>query len=598
MSRRSVVVAFALTACGRIGFGDSASADASADAIGAPRFPLVLPDGGVISQLVIAPDGTWYARTPSSGLYRSTNQGVMWTPCVSGPPASGIGVGPDSALYATGTTTRISADRCDSFTNLGTSRYSNNAGAAGSFAYAMTDQGIERRDTGAWTTVLTVPGIAFGAFDSRDGGSPALVAGSANGVYTSDAGASWTSRTTGFYTLAIRGVAVGAAKTYAITGATQSSSGGISCGNADGSVWTMCRAYGGTAIAVDPTDDDHVLAAIYDDFAETTDAFATPPSVARRGASGLSNAIINDIDFTEGGDAIVSTFRGVYVSPAGPLAFQPRNGGLYAWTPARVLVDGDDMFVATEAGLARSLGGAALAIDTPGIPQDVAFRDVAIAASGDILGVGRGIWRSTDRGATWSQIYSFPGTEGYHGFSIELDNGRIYAGTDHRLTYADPPYSSWLVRDVEQDQQLGELLVVDGELWVGATMGLYVSAATDVGRDVFTRIADVGGNVMSIAVLSTGGLLVGTTTGIYASDPTRTMWTSRSDASTRTVFTSGRIVLAATSQGVLASRDEGESWTKVPESDGLGTRGLAIDPGSGEVIYGVAGRGLERAAIP
>ncbi len=604
MLARLAAVAAALTACGRIGFGERKPSDASPDAVGSALFPLELPDGGSILQLAIAPDGTWYARSGGAGVFRSLDQGVSWTRCVTGPPATGIGVGSDNAVYLAGAPTRISTDGCDSFSELNTMRFSNNIGRSDAYTYALTDQGIERRDSGPWATVATVPGIAFGAFDARGGQIPLLLAGSRDGVYSSDLGGAWTRRATGFATLDIRGVAVGVTKAYAITGAIAGSAGGISCGNADGSVWAPCPAgYGGTAIAVDPTNENHVIAAVYDNLAETTDGF-TNMTIGRREMGGMPNAIVTDIDFTPAGDLVLSSVRGVFVAPAGTVPLQARNAGLYAWTPTRLVVDGDDMFVATDAGLARSLGGAPFAIDTPGIAQDVDFKDVVIAPNGDIFGTGRGVWRSADRGATWTSLYSLPPEDEYHAYSIELGaNGRIYAGTPRRLVLSDPPYTSWTeVRILDaMAVRPDDLRVHAGSLWAATSMGLYVAPiAPDISADVatFARVSQVEGAVTSIAALADGGLLVGTSTSVWTSDETRTLWTKRMTRSTRTVFVDGDVVLAATSVGVFASRDRGASWTLVPESDGLGTAGLAIDPGSRELIFGASGRGLVRAAIP
>jgi ligand-binding sensor domain-containing protein len=601
MPSRRVLALLALTACGRIGFGEQSPSDGTTDG-GTPRFPLVLPEGGTMLQVAIAPSGTWYVRTASAGVFRSRDEGGSWAACANGPPPTGIGVGPDNAVYLSGASMRVSTDECDSFTTLATARYSNHTAPAGAFMYALTDQGIERRSNGAWMQVLDVPGTPFGPFAARGGNTPLLVAGTNNsGVYTSDTGAAWTPRTTGFATPNIRGVAVGATKSYAIAGALGTSSGGISCGNADGTVWSICVSYGGVAIAVDPTDEDHVVAAVYDELAETTNGFMTT-QFGRRGPGGLSNALVRHVEFSQTGALIAATNRGLFVSPPGPLAFQSRNSGLSAWTVERLLVDGDDLFVATDAGLARSLDGAELAIDTTGIPSDVDFNDVAIAPNGDVVGIGRGVWRSADRGVTWTLLYSFPDADDYHAYSIELGaNGRIYAGSQRRLLVSDPPHTTWSPRSVGAlSTKIDELVLHDGQLWAGTNMGLFVATVALDLSDVmsFVRIDSVGGGVESIALLADGGLLVGTSTGVWTSDATRTTWTERMTRATRTVLVHGEVLLAATSEGVFASRDGGASWTIVPESDGLGTSGLAIDPGSGELIYGAAGRGLVRAAIP
>jgi hypothetical protein len=602
MRTHAVTALFALTACGRIGFGEHVPSDGNVDG-GTARYSLELPAGGAILQIAIAPSGTWYARSRASGLYRTRDQGTTWTPCESGPPATGIGVGADNTVYASGASMRVSTDECDTFTTIGTSRYSNNTARAGAYMYALTDQGIERRLDAAWTPVLTVPGVSFGSFSAREVTPTLLIAGTTSGgLYISDAGAAWTPQTTGFATGNITGVAVGVAKTYAIAGALGPTSGGISCGDQNGTSWTVCSGYGGTAITVDPLDNEHVIAAVYDELAETTNGFVTTV-IGRRAAGGMSNALVKDVEFTRPGDLIVASNRGVFVSPAGPLAFQPRNQGLYAWSVGRLLADGDDLFIATEAGLARSIAGAAITIDTGGIPNDVEVADLAIAPNGDLVALGRGIWRSTDRGASWALVYAFPEADGYHAFSVELGaNGRIYAGTGRRVVVADPPYATWSSRQVGAiSTKVDELVLHDGQLWAGTDMGLFVAPiAQDLANDVsaFAGIDPVGGGVQSIALLADGGLLVGTTTGVWTSDARRTTWTQRMTRATRTVLREGSIALAATSEGVFASRDGGATWTLVPESAGLGTRALAIDPGSGEVIYGVSGRGLARAAIP
>jgi len=69
-----------VVACGRVGFDALIDGAGDGGDGGVPRS-LQMPSGGQMSQVIIAPNGNWYAISQNAGAYRSIDQGMSWTRC-------------------------------------------------------------------------------------------------------------------------------------------------------------------------------------------------------------------------------------------------------------------------------------------------------------------------------------------------------------------------------------------------------------------------------------------------------------------------------------------------------------------------------------
>lgn len=561
--------------------------DAGGDGTSGSRISLELPAGGQMSHVAIGPDGTWYAASDTSGVFRSDDH-MTWIRC-GARAGLGLTVSSDNAVWLAGPDIGRSTDRCATWQATGSPRFSQNVVAVtapNAAVYGLTDIGLEVWSGTSWTPVPTT--LDNNRFLSLAGNNSGLIAGTSAGITHSTNGVTWTTITTGVPPGDVRDLVAGPTHAYLITGFP----GAIGCGSGDGNTWTTCFNKGGFSLAVDPVNDQRVASGVYDDLVVTGDIFNTVTGNARPNA-GLDSALVLDMAAAADGTNLAATDRGVFYSASFPLAFLPRLTGLDAWDIDRIVRDGDHTYVATRGGVLHALGGAPFTISTTGITGNTNIRSVAVDSAGRVFAVGRNIFRSDDHGASWQSIHDLDVTDAYVATSILIgDGGRLYVGSGTRLLIADPPYTTWTPHQVTAtDQYVNALVRAGSELWAGTAVGVYRSL--DDGT-TFTQIGPTQA-VRTITLLADGGLAVGTISNLYLSDPGRTTFQislpQRNITSLREV---GTTLVVTTETGVAYSTDRGCSWMPLPGAETMSASDVLAD---GDLVIG-SNSGLVRLPLP
>jgi hypothetical protein len=581
-----------LAACGRVGF--DAHGDASAGDAGIP-IRLELPPGGEIDRIAIAPDGAWYAVAVAGTVYRSDDH-MIWTPCGQIAATGLVVAGTD--VYASGTDVKLSTDRCATWQGTGAPRFSDNValGPTGDLL-ALADDGIYGHSSTGWQRVTTpVDGATFDSYSSDPSVQIAATRGA--GIIHSTDGVTWTQETAGLATLSIRDVAAASGHDYLITDASSTSSGGVSCSDGTATGWTICYDVGGTAVAVDPKNASHVLAAIYDNLVETTDAFATSAASKRGGAMG--DSIVRNLTFQSDLSVVAATDSGVYYAAPGTLTWEARLTGLASWSVLGIARHSTgDLYLATESGVIHGAPCAPYTHSFAGMRDNNEVAAIATAADGSVIAVGRHIWLSTDGGTQWSEAFQLGVPDAYRAYSIAFDGTHAYVGTSTQVYSADPPYTTWTVHSFGSPTHivLG-MHVVGGALWLATDGGLF--RTTDQAA-TFQAVPDVATPLTSIAETADSELVAGDAAGgVWISGGGRQSWQHVGPANhpVHAVANAGGAILALTSNGVYASHDAGQTWTVAPTTTALDTRSVIVDPADGQLVVGTIGHGLVKVAVP
>jgi hypothetical protein len=587
-----LVLVLALAACGRVDF-DPAIADGSAS--GTP-VGVDLPAGGELDRISVAPDGAWYAVSQLGDAYRS-DDGVSWVRC-GDLVTTDVLAGTDGTVYAAGADVMESSDRCATWRHTNIDRFTESIGRQGIDIYGLTDIGLRKHTGSTWTPIPTPLDTARFVELAACPGCPWLIATNV-GLMDSLDGTAWNVVPTAqLPTLSIVDVASSPTHAYAITASGAASNGGVVCSDGTGATWTMCFGDGGTAVAVDPTNDQHAFAAVYDNLVETHDAFMTADFDKRGGAMG--QAIVNHIAFQPDGALVVATDRGAYYAAPGTTAWEARHTGLASWGVNDIARVGDELYLATQGGVIHGVLGEPYTASFEGLANNTQVNAIAVAPDGTAIAAGRQVWTSSDHGATWTNEVELGIDDGYRAFAVALDGARAYVGTYTKIYSADPPYQTWTPHTIAgADHFVTALLVAGGELWVTSTTGVFVS--TDQGA-TFSLVDALGSiTYRSLAQLTDGAIAVGTDDdGIWISDVAHTTWQHLGPANQRVdaVTVAGGVIVASTQHGIYASHDRGVSWASDATTAGLKTHRTFVDPADGQLVVGTVGRGLVKIPIP
>ena len=569
-----------LAACGRLGF-DARTTDGAGSAQGTP-VTLTLPDGGEIDFINVSATHAWYAVTHAGAAYRSDDH-ATWIAC-GRRFTTQIASLDNGHVYAGGADTAVSTDSCATWTELGAGRFTGGIGNYNNVIYALLDNGLRTWNGTTWTTVTTpLDGARFKSFAAF--GTGQFLIGTGNGLLHSPDGTTWTAVAT-FPSNNIVDVATSMTHTYAISAASGSSSGAVSCSDGTAQTWTTCFAEGGTAVAVDPTNDQHAFAAIYDNLVETQDAFANEKFDQRGGAMGY--AAVHDVRIMPNGTVVAATDRGVYTAAPGTINWQPALAGLGAWTIEDIALAGDEVYIATTGGVLHGTRGQPYTHSFSGMSPNTINNAIVVAPDGTVISAGRMIWTSTDHGATWAAT-DIGSADGYRAFAAYLDGTRVWIGTGSTIYIGDPPYTTWM--PLALGKKVNALLRTDTRMWAASDSGLlYTDDNGATWQSALTSYCE------SLALLPDGSLAVGTVAGTQISDATRTTWTARGPtAEIRHLAVAGGALVAATDGGLFASHDGGATWTRGP-TGAMNT--VVVDPADGQLVVGTDGAGLAKAAIP
>ncbi|HTL38363.1 MAG TPA: hypothetical protein VL326_34770 [Kofleriaceae bacterium] len=582
-------------ACGRIAFDartDGGGGDG--DAAVTPRS-LVMPSGGQMNHVLVAPNGDWYATSSTSGAFRSTDQGMTWVRC-GARLGDSIAVTTDGTVWMSGGDVGRSTDNCATWANTGNARFSDFVFAEGTNVWALCDTGLRKWNGATWA-VMTTP-LDGDRFMTMTRGPARYFIGTFNqGLMTSPDAVTWTAAgTVGFQSQHITSIAAGATVTYAMTAG---GSNNIACSDQNGATWTDCFISGGLSVTVDPSKDLHAIAAIYDDLGETTDGFNNLTPGLRQPS--MDAAVVEEIKYLPTGELLAATDRGVFLAPAGTTSFTARLTGLDAWDIDDIVKDGDDMWLSTRGGPLHSVRGQPFELRTSGVSNNTIIRHVRVMPDGRLVAGGRNLFVSADRGDSWSQLVATNVADGYDAEDIAFNGTRMFVATGQRMLVSDPPYTTFTPVAFPGGGYPGKALLVSGtRLWIGTDRGLLVS--NDNGMTVnAAAAASIGTRVVrDLLDLPDGRLLVATQDGAWISDTARSTFMRAGLAGEYVdgLMLAGTTAFAATAGGVLYSRDAGATWTPLPGAETTPSSATFLDDTTGQIIVGTDSRGLIRVPMP
>jgi len=310
--------------------------------------------------------------------------------------------------------------------------------------------------------------------------------------------------------------------------------------------------------------------------------------------AGLPDSSVYDLALTSGGDLLTGQgFRGVW---------QSTDAG-QSWSQV-----GSEMFAAVTVG--EGPGGVLLAGDAQGgvrifeasawsAPNNLPVVN-AFGTSGDsiIAAAEGGVFRSRDKGATWSQVNNSLA----NGWVLSLlvkDTGPVFAGTAHngimRLPFAG---SDWFQADTPPEpvsSVLGMAVNDAGHLFAATQYwGLWKS--TDNGATWMNVTSPPLPSGLKTVVAGPGALLFagsnfgGSANGVYVSTDGGVSWTKNVTGMVTTMVQSlaydqDRDILYAGTYGggAFVSSDRGATWDSAGTSDAY-VMAIAISRNTGEVF--------------
>jgi hypothetical protein len=600
---RSVLASLAvLAACGRWSFearddaGDRDAGDGDAADEISVFDRVALPPGGMVEGLALGTvPGQVYAWFWAGRIFRTDDAGQSWVEC---PPNTGdhMVVAADGTVYLALNRSEIltSKDGCASWQDTGSGVYAFRLAAAGTRVFAATWDGLRVHDGSQWMVIDSpFEGTQVRALAIH---GDTILIGSEQGIARSlDGGAQWTIQNQGLSNLRVVGLAIAASNPQRVWALERS--GGTTTGAAfrsddGGSTWTQVFDNGGDDLAVDPGNPDRVLFANYVTLLETTNG--TSFVDVRTPEMGVTATY--SVTFDTAGNAYTGAGRGMFYRP-GSGAFEPRHGALDVWnlragatTPAR-----DTVYWATSAGLLRSTdGGEAFTHETQGFMVTSALGNLIVPPTDPdtLLAAGRFVWRSLDRGRSFTSLWDPGSANNYAVNAIALAGNRLFAATGTQVAYADPPWTAWTgvqlgggprsVRDVAA--------LPDGRVVACAAGAVYLS--TDNGQS-FQPLADAPSGARRSFGTADGTLLLATDDGLwsYAGGA----WTARGlTGVVWDVLVEDTTWIASAPDGVFETSDGGATWVAIPGLAGRVPLSLARDA-AGNLLVGTAAYGLFRA---
>ena len=383
--------------------------------------------------------------------------------------------------------------------------------------------------------------------------------------------------------------------------------------------WTSKGPDGGIVdtLAVHPNNPSTVYASSAGVLYKSVDAGAT---WAATGLRQFTNLVVPTSD-----PAVMYTTTILLFSTESSLLYRTNDGGeTWAERPgprgsiAALVQDGSDpmaLYAATSSGIFRSGNGgdsweavpnpvAGFVIAVAGVAVDPSDSRVIYAAVqvGGTGGATAGVYRSSDRGQTWTRtsvhesvesIIAHPEDASVTLFAVTADNG-LQVSTDGGL--------SWQRRAAGMDISL---LAVDP----GGASHLYLVAlgavlkSSDGGQTVTPVLnGNFGQGVRGIAFSTFATVLVGSEKGISRSEDSGATWRT-TNVGIRGVFvesvavdpTDPDVVFAAGGRGLFESRNGGDTWNGptplVPD-----TQSVAIDPTDRSTVYAAGAGGVYKSS--
>ena len=377
----------------------------------------------------------------------------------------------------------------------------------------------------------------------------ALYAGTYEGLYRStDNGERWTRLRTAVDPVNVNALAVDS--TNAIIAACENW--GVQISTDRGTSWRRLGdwQYGARRVAVDA--DNRIMLGGYTDRGAIMRL--SDDSTSWEIELELSGAHIQDLSFAPDGTALVASWRGC--------VYSRRRGGMWTYSALGLecrealavrMLPGGAVLCGTECGLFRadSLGGAFRHVE--GVLSDRIIYSIDVDRDTVIVGTtGFNLFRSTDRGRTWRELYE--GLETPTIWTLMKSGGRVYCGTEQGV-------------HVSRD---------NGTHWRAINDGL---GMLDVRR---------------LAVNSRGHLFAATPNGVHRTTDRGVTWRHINyrldDHAVQEVFVDRRDrVWAGTRNGALyRSVDNGESWERLPYAHSTRWIEAIRTVGDGRVFLGTS----------
>jgi photosystem II stability/assembly factor-like uncharacterized protein len=579
------------------------------------------PGGAPVNLVAVAPDDSsvLYAAT-NRGLFRSRDGAASWTLAsaagVENPAFRELAVESSSRIYASSDGVYVSYDGGDSFTaieaGLPRSEYGNYAFIFGLARHPATgdlwgwNAGLRRFDPRTQRWNMVAGGESVRSFWLAPSDPNTLYGTSDQGFLVShDAGATWTLRTSLKSGWMVDSLAVNPADASLLVaakpleGLIRSADGGLA--------WTTITAdeSGSVGSVWFATRDRAYLARIGPRFERSDDGGKTWTAIAVPG-DGLCKLAFDprDGDVVFAGCSRYLAGTGVYKSNDGGATWSHASDGMHAAAIGALGADhrSGAAFVGTDSGLYRTTDrGATFERVSDGPALVVESPDGTLYA-----GAASGLRRSTDSGVNWEMVRSQPSRlVGVHPGDPRIilvveNGGRLLRSTDRGATWTEV-----LCRCEIGTFATFTSLVFEGDVVYAAAQreykgggGLFRSAdagATWKGIDprTFTSlVSDSGALVASVegtvARSADGGQ---TWTALYTGKryilrtvigPSGTLW-----AGATAHCSSGTSVACPKSGGgVLSSNDGGETWSEPHASiEGLSVRDLLLDPRDPNTLY-------------
>lgn len=346
----------------------------------------------------------------------------------------------------------------------------------------------------------------------------------------------------------------------------------------------------------------------------------SPYKWEKLGTTGLTNQNIWALAGS-GNNFYAAGNGGVYLSTDGGQTWTVRNTGMTYSVIQALIVDGGKMYAGTQQGTNATnevwvsednalnwrklgnglmadfppnfanrifemavVGGKLFAAGTSGVLMhdgtkwNTAYRGLnivsffSLTASGNTLYAGswyHGIARSTDGGATWTEVNN--GLNSRHVGGVYKANGVLYAGTVYGVMISRDDGQTW-TQTTAPLAECYSILPFDGKVYAGFAGGVAYTA--DEGQ-TWTAIPTSSGLVAGFVfrLLNVGNVLYATvnnatTGGVFRSTDGGQSWTAGVNGLTsRTVFdlaaTSTALFAATTGGGVFRSTDGGQNWVAV-----------------------------------
>jgi photosystem II stability/assembly factor-like uncharacterized protein len=278
--------------------------------------------------------------------------------------------------------------------------------------------------------------------------------------------------------------------------------------------------------------------------------------------------------FFEGGvvKSLITTFL-IFVLTVCPQSFSSaqwvKSGSGWNKPVLSFTVDGDALLAGAEAGRIFRLRGD----DTAWIEMNkgalTGFINSLTVDGGDIFAASSsGVFRSTDRGATW--VATRTGFKDTTIFGLFIRDGHLFAATRMKgVFHSTDKGSSWAqVNTGLPDSCSFTSFTGNASILFVGTSSKGVFATTDLGAHWAPANSGLTIKLVRALFLTGPNLFAGTARGLFLSKDHGSSWAIVNNGminpSVRCFISSGSVLFIGTgSDGVLASTDNGASWTAV-----------------------------------